>query len=612
VGRRILRHSEVFALSSPPRPDLHTVRRGLAVLGQAIRTEPRPFLVSLVGATLYAATTVAAALVFGRVTDRVILPAFRDGRLTRGALVVAVTAIVGTAVAKALGIVARRVGASAMQFRLQARFRRDLTAAYLRLPVSWHRRHPTGELLSITNSDVEAAFAPIAPLPFSCAVLLLLVLAGVVLAVTDPFLAMIGAAIAPALAVLNGRYNAKSAGPAARAQELRGRVSSVAHESIDGASVVKTLGREQAETDRFRAEADRLRDELVHLGRLRASFDPLSEALPTTATLLVLLVGALRVQAGELTVGELVRVAYLFTLLSFPVRMIGYLLSEFPRSVVGWERMHGVLGADGATEYGSERLHGGGPAGVELAKVRFRYPDTTTDVLAEIDVAIEQARTVALVGPTGAGKSTIASLLVRLGDPDGGQVRLDGVDVRQLAFGSVPATAALVFQHTFLFDDTVRGNVTLGEDFSDAEVRAACRLAQADAFIQDLPAGYDTLVGERGATLSGGQRQRIALARALVRRPRLLVLDDATSSVDPSVEAAILTGLRDAALPSTVVVVAYRRATVALADEVILIDRGRVRARGTHEELLRVVPEYARLITAADTPAEGPAAVPAR
>ena len=577
------------------------------MLGQAIRTEPRPFAVSLVGATLYAATTVGSALVFGLVTDRVILPAFRDGRLSRGALAVAAAAIVGTAVAKALGIILRRVGASAMQFRLHARSRRDLTAAYLRLPVSWHRRHPTGELLSVANSDVEAAFAPIAPLPFSCAVLLLLALAGVVLVLTDPFLALIGAAIAPTLALLNSRYNAKTAGPAARAQELRGRVSTVAHESIDGAAVVKTLGREQAEAERFQAMADRLRDELIHLGRLRASFDPLLEALPTTATLLVLLVGALRVQAGDLTVGELVRVAYLFTLLGFPVRMIGYLLSEFPRSVVGWERIRSVLTADGATVYGPEGLEGRGAAQVELAQVRFRYPDTGADVLTDVDIRVGAGRTVALVGPTGSGKSTIASLLVRLSDPDEGEVRLDGVELRRLSPGTVPGAAVLVFQQTFLFDDSVRGNVTLGEEFSDAEVRAACLLAQADEFIQDLPAGYDTLVGERGATLSGGQRQRIALARALVRRPRLLVLDDATSSVDPSVEAKILEGLRDADLPSTVVVVAYRRATIALADEVILIKGGRVQARGTHQELLEKVPEYAHLIAAQDH-----AAVPAR
>jgi ATP-binding cassette, subfamily B, bacterial len=219
-------------------------------------------------------------------------------------------------------------------------------------------------------------------------------------------------------------------------------------------------------------------------------------------------------------------------------------------------------------------------------------------VLREVAFDVRPGRTVALVGATGAGKSTLASLLVRLVDPSTGSVSYDDVDLRELAAGGVAEVAALVPQTTFLFDDTVRSNVTLGADVPDEDVWAALRLAQADGFVAALPAGLDTVVGERGTTLSGGQRQRLALARGVVRRPRLLVLDDATSSVDASVEQRILAGLREAALPSTVVVVAYRRATISLADEVVFVEEGRVSDRGRHDELLARSDGYRDLVTA--------------
>jgi ATP-binding cassette, subfamily B, bacterial len=217
---------------------------------------------------------------------------------------------------------------------------------------------------------------------------------------------------------------------------------------------------------------------------------------------------------------------------------------------------------------------------------------------------VPAGRTVAVVGPTGSGKSTLAGLLVRLVDPADGTVLLDGVDLRALARGEVAAGVALVPQGTFVFDDTIRGNVALGEDVPDGEVERALRLARASEFVTALPEGIDTRVGERGASLSGGQRQRVALARALVRRPRLLVLDDATSAVDPHVEARILAGLREAGADTTVVVIAYRMATIALADEVVYLERGRVAARGRHEELMRASDGYRRLVTAYQRDAE--------
>ncbi len=594
-------------MSSAPPPSVPAgvMRRGLGVLWVAVKEQPRIFAVSAVGSAVFAATTIAQAYVFGAITSRVIVPSLEDGDIAAGALAIAFLAVLLVAILKVLGIIARRLGAGIMQYRLQASYRRRVTRRYLQLPLSWHQEHPTGELLSNANSDVEATWYPIAPFPFALGVLLMLVGTLGLLFVTDPVLAAVGSVVFPAIAVLTVVYSRRMTPLMTLAQQQRGQVSGIAHESFDGALVVKTLGREDVETERFRAASLRLRDTMIRVGRVRGLFDPLMEALPAIGVLVVLLFGTARVGSGNLEPGELVRVAYLFTLLAFPVRAIGWVLNELPRSVVGWDRVQRVLQATGAQDHGDQRLaRGSGPTALSVEAVSFSYgsaPSGSTQVLHEIAFEVRPGRTVAVVGPTGAGKSTLASLLVRLVDPTTGRVTYDDVDLRHLAPDALPDVAALVPQSTFLFHDTVRGNITLGAPIPDADVWEALRIAQADGFVAALPSSLDTLVGERGTTLSGGQRQRLALARALVRRPRLLVLDDATSSVDPQVEQRILAGLRDRQLdggPATVVVVAYRRATIALADEVVFVDEGRVTAQGSHAELLEASPGYRDLVTA--------------
>jgi ATP-binding cassette, subfamily B, bacterial len=585
---------------TPRRVDEYTLRKGLRILGTAVRDEPRIFAIAVGGSAVYGTMTVASAWVLGRVTDRVIVPAFEQGRTTSGALWLAALAIVGVAVLKAAGIVARRLGAGIMQYRLGARYRGRVTRQYLRLPMSWHQRHPTGELLSNANADVEATWYTIAPLPLAVGVLVMLAVAAVALVLTDPVLAMIGFLVFPALFVINVVYQRRLSPLATRAQQLRAEVSGVAHESFEGALVVKTLGREPEETERFQVAARELRDAQIQVGRVRGVFDPVLEALPSLAVLAVLLVGTRRMQSGAVDAGELVQVAYLFTLLAFPVRAIGWVLGELPRSVVGWDRVSRVLAATGGLTYGERSVPADGrPAALVVRDVSFGYDDQ--DVLHGVSFDVAAGRTVALVGPTGSGKSTLTTLLVRLVDPRTGAVELDGIDLRSISEGGVAAVAAVVPQQTFLFDDTVRGNVTLGLDVDDASVWSALAVAQADRFVANLPGGLDTRIGERGMSLSGGQRQRLALARAVVRAPRLLVLDDATSSVDPRVEAAILAGLRtraDGGDPPTVVVVAYRKATIALADEVVYVEHGRVLDRGTHDELIGRCTGYRRLVTA--------------
>ncbi|HEU5455582.1 MAG TPA: ABC transporter ATP-binding protein, partial [Nocardioides sp.] len=384
-----------------------------------------------------------------------------------------------------------------------------------------------------------------------------------------------------------------------RAQGLRAEVSEIAHESFDGAMVVKTLGREGEETQRFRNRVHELRDVNTRAGAIRAAFDPTLASLPNIGVLVVLAVGTSRVLSGQTDAGDVVTIAYLLTIVSFPIRAIGWLLGEFPRSVVGFRRTRSVLRATGAMVHGDATLRGASAHGarVEVDDLHYSY-DGESRLLDGVSFVVEPGRTVALVGATASGKSTLTSLLTRLIDPDSGRILVDGADLRDLRKGALAESVSLVPQTAFLFDDTVRDNVTLGADVSDDEVWAALRAAQADGFVAALGHGLDTRLGERGTSLSGGQRQRISLARALVRRPRLLILDDATSAVDPEVEARILQALRTGGTGATLVVVAYRKATIALADEVVHLEDGRIADRGTHAELLARSPSYAHLVNA--------------
>ncbi len=581
-----------------------SLREGFAVLGVAIRREPWIFTVSTIGSVLFGALTVADAWVLGWATDHVLLPAFDTGTTTAGALIAVVALFVGVAILRAVGIVARRLGAGVMQYRMQAAYRRELSRQYLRLPISWHQRHPTGQLLSNANADVEAAWAPIAPLPMAVGTVAMLVIAVVQMLVVDLTMAAVGLMVFPLVTIATLTYQYFSSPLFTRIQALRAELSEIAHESFDGAMVVKTLGREGEETGRFAAKADQLRDLGIRVGRIRAAFDPLLEALPGFGVLGVLVVGVWQVQRGHAAPGDVVTIAYLLTIVAFPIRSIGWLLGEFPRSVVGYERVRGVLDAPEHTAYGARRLPSAdGGAGLELRDVDFGYVPGVP-VLRDLSFAVEPGRTVAVVGETASGKSTLTTLIGRLVDPAEGAVVIDGIDLRELAPGELAAQTALVPQTAFLFDDTVRDNVALGAPVSDEEVWAALRTAQADGFVAALPHGLDSRLGERGTTLSGGQRQRLALARALVRRPRLLVLDDATSAVDPEVEARILAAMRDRSEGTTMLLIAYRKATIGLADEVLFLDDGRIADRGPHERLLATNADYARLVNAYETDAQ--------
>ncbi len=578
-------------------------RRGFGLLGRGIKEQRFLFWVSVVGSVLFGFMTVADARVLGWATDHVIRPSFADGDVKTGALVTAVALFMAVAILRALGIVARRLIGGIVYYRLVSTYRRKITRQYLSLPMSWHHRHPTGQLLSNANADVEGAWAVFMPLPMAIGVIAMLVAAIVEMVRADLVLTLVGLVVFPALFVINVFYQRWLSPKVAHAQSLRGSVSAVAHESFDGALVVKSLGREADETDRFRDVSEQLRDANIAVGRIRSMFDPLLEALPNIGILLVVVLGVGRVASGAADPGDVVSVAYLFTVVAFPVRAIGWVLGELPRSVVSWERVDAVLQERGSMPYGSGELAGSGAVALDVHDLTFRFPDSDRDVLRHIGLEVDPGQVVAVVGATGSGKSTLTSLLTRLVDPQDGSVSIDGTDVRELTHTELARAVAVVPQSTFLFDDSVRENVTLGGDFSDDEVWSALRTVQAADFVAALPRGLDSELGERGTTLSGGQRQRLSLARALVRQPRLLVMDDATSAVDPEVEQRILKALAastsDGAGP-TVLVVAYRKATIALADEVVFLDDGAIADRGSHDELVERSAAYRNLVNAYD------------
>ncbi|WP_213281732.1 ABC transporter ATP-binding protein [Cellulomonas hominis] len=590
-------------------------------MGRGIASQPRTYVLAIGTSALYGALTVAVSRVLGWATDSVVVPAIGGSAQAQGRIWVAGAVLALVAVSLAAAVAGRRVFAGMGVADQQAMHRRGVTRQYLRLPMTWHRRHPTGQLLSNASADVEAATGVFNPLPFALGVVVMIGVAAVALLSTDVWLALAALVVLPAAVVANLVFQRKMSPAATRAQQLRAEVADIAHESFEAALLVKSLGTEDREERRFAERTAQLREANVRVGVVRAYFDPVIDMLPSLGTLLVLLVGVVRVQAGAVGTGDVVSAAYLLTLMAVPVRAFGWVLGELPRALVGHERVARVVDAEGELVPGTAPLVRR-PAGASLRMsgvgVRVPGPDGPVDLLRDVDLEVAAGRVVAVVGPTGAGKTTLVSLVPRLTDPTSGTVEVDGTDVRDLVPDDLTDQVVLVGQQTFVFEDTVRGNVTLCDPDdpaapSDDEVWAALRLARVDGVVRDLPGGLDAPLGERGSNLSGGQRQRLAIARALVRRPRLLVLDDATSAVDPRVEQGILTGLRehtgDAAGGPTVLLVAYRMSSVLLADEVVHVEGGRVVDQGTHAELLARDPGYRALATAYEDESERRAAL---
>ncbi|MFT3855143.1 MAG: ABC transporter ATP-binding protein [Ilumatobacteraceae bacterium] len=561
-----------------------SLAKAFRLLRGLLRHHKRVFFTAVAGAAVYAACTVGSTIVVQLITDRLIVPRFEGGGdVTTGLVAAILGLLVVVGLVRAAGIVVRRVWAGRTTWRVTESITAEVVDRVVEQPAPWHRRQSTGDLITRAGVDAEAATSVLGPLPYATSVVVMIVLSTVWLLVTDWLLGLAAVLVFPILIVLNVVYQHRVDRFFNAAQDELGLLSSAVHESFDGVTVVKSFGAERRETERLAVIAARLRTERVGAVRLRSTFESLLDGVPNVTNVLLLIGGASRVRAGAMTVGEVASFIYLFTLLVFPLRLIGYALSELPHSLAGWNRIRELLDQpverDPATT-----LRRGATNAVRLDGVHFSH-DGVREVLRGVSAEIPAGRMVAVVGATGAGKSTLLSLLAGMVAPDAGEI-------------TVPASGCLlVFQEPFLLAGTARENITMGAPIADPAIDRALHIAEA-GFLVHLPSGLDTEVGERGVGLSGGQRQRLALARALVRDPGVLLLDDTTSALDPTTEAKVLANLRTELAGTTVVAVASRPSTISLADDVMFMEDGAVVAHGTHERLLASVPGYRALIEA--------------
>ena len=426
---------------------------------------------------------------------------------------------------------------------------------------------------------------------------LTILLASVAMFLLQPGLAALALLPVPFVVLIAARYGQRSRPALTEVQQRIAELTADVEENVSGVRVVKAFAAEERQLSRFRETVARVFGQSMVATRLRAFYNPFIGFLPNLGLAVVLLVGGRQVVNGSLTIGDFTAFyAYLLMLIG-PMRQLGIALGMAQRATASGTRIFEILDRDPevVAPAGAPPL----PAGagrVELDHVSFAYEGSAAPALRDVDLVVDAGTTVALVGATGSGKTTLVQLLGRLYDVTSGSVRIDGADVRSVDLRSLRREIAVVDDDPFLFSASVHDNIAYGRpSASREEVELAARRAQAAAFIEALPEGYDTRVGERGLTLSGGQRQRIAIARALLADPRILVLDDATSSVDASTEQAIKAALREVMAGRTTFVIAHRLSTIALADEIVVLEGGRVAARGSHAELLERSPLYAEI-----------------
>ncbi|MDX3753223.1 ABC transporter ATP-binding protein [Streptomyces sp. AK08-02] len=555
-----------------------------------------PTLVGAVGAT---ATSVAVPLLTQIVLDDVVVSAVRPLLPWIGLLLLA-------ALARYALTFLRRHYANRLAADVQHELRTAMFRAVSRPDGPGPEGLGPGQLMGRATGDLDVVHSLVATLPALLSQLTTVVGVLAVMAMLSVPLTLVSLAMLPMLWLLASRSHPRMLAASWRAQDRAAAVAGVVQSSVAGVQLVKGHGREQQETARFTEAARELYTARLRLNRLVARYQPALQAVPALTQVAVLFLGGWLATRGDLSLGTFVALSMYLTQLADPMRQLAGLLSSVQQGTAACERVLEVTGAPPSHPDGMLPLPGDGPLAVEFDRVAFGH-DPGRRVLDGLILRIEPGETVAVVGGTGTGKSTLALLLARFHEAQSGSVRIGGTDVRDLCLDALRGALALVPEETFLFAGTVRENIALGRpDATDAEIREAARLAWADDFVTALPGGYDTELTERGQSLSGGQRQRLALARALLARPRLLVLDDATSAVDTRVEAAIHAGLRTLAHDHSTLLIARRPSTLALADRIAVLDDGRITDIGTEPELLTRCPQFRALFGHEENPTRQP------
>jgi ATP-binding cassette subfamily B protein len=568
-----------------------------------LRTQRRWLYSGVFSALVWTGCRIAVPLLAAAAIDQGILK--DDGHK----IFIYASLIAGVGIFQALGTGLRRYTAFRIAYRIETDLRERLFAHLQRLHFAFHDRSQTGQLMARANSDIQQVNLLMVLFPLSVASVFLFIGVAVVMVQSSVLLTVFSLGALPLLSFGAARFSQRLHPVSLALQQELGDLSGVVEETVAGVRVVKGFGTEQRQTAQLEHEADQVLHEALAGARLRANFLPVVDFLPAFALVVILGYGGHLVLTGKLQIGDLVAFNTYILFLLFPLRMAGMQIAQAARSSAAAGRIDELLATDSlvADPPHPTTLPTDGHGAVQFEGVRFAY-GSGTPVLDGLDLVIPAGEAVALVGATASGKTTVARLLPRFYDVDAGVVRLDGVDIRQLKLRDLRRAIGIVFEDTFLFTDTVAENIAFAEpDASMDSVRNAARLAGADEFVDALPEGYDTLIGEHGYSLSGGQRQRIAIARAVLADPRVLILDDATSSVDPTKEHEIRAALREVMRDRTTVIIAHRAATIALADRVVLLDQGRAIAEGTHEELLASSERYREILaqSAAVAPVAG-------
>ena len=545
-----------------------------------------PYRASLIVSSVLAILSQVAVILVPVLTGVVINEI--DGGADTRMIVLEIGAIVVLGLVRGALTYGRRIISGRQALAVEYDLRDELYSHFLRLSFGFYDRSQTGQLMSRATIDLQSVrFFLGYGLIFFAQHVVTIVVVTAVLFVYSWKLAFVALAITPIIAGVAYRYSRVSQPVLREVQQKLAEVSIVAEESITGVHVVKSFAQESRREEHFSAAADNVFEQTLAANRQRALYVPLLTFMPLVAQALVLLAAGRMVISGSLTLGAFFTFNLLLAMLVMPLRMLGMWVGQAQRAIAAGKRIFEVLDEpeEVADRPDAARL-APGPGHVVFDGVSFGY-DPERPVLEDVSLDIPAGRTIALIGPTGSGKTTLAALVPRFYDAIAGRVVVDGVDVRDVARRSLRREIGVIAQDPFLFSASIRDNIALGmPDAPHEAVEAAARAAEAHDFILELPHGYETVVGERGITLSGGQRQRIAIARALLIDPRILILDDATASVDATTEARIRAGLREVMRGRTTIIIAHRLSTIALADEVVVLDHGRIAARGTQAELL--------------------------